>query len=57
MVLKFENIWILGNRFPDDLRELLVKEVDELNDKRIKLLGFIGNDDEISKSNLLKLFY
>ncbi len=50
--LKFENIWILGNRFPDDIESILEKEIDELNDENVHLLGFISNDDEISKINM-----
>ena len=50
--LKFENIWILGNRFPDDLRTILEKEIADLNDANVHLLGFIPNDDEISKINM-----
>ena len=50
--LKFENIWILGSRFPKELTEILEKEVKELTDKRVHLLGFIPNNDEISKINL-----
>ena len=50
--LKFENIWILGNRFPDDLRTILEKVIDDLNDENVHLLGFIPNDDEISKINM-----
>jgi CO dehydrogenase maturation factor len=51
--LKFENIWILGNRFPENLREILIKEVENLNEKNVFLLGFISNNDEISKINLV----
>ena len=51
--LKFENIWILGNRFPENLREILEKEVEDLKGNDIHLLGFIKNDDEISKSNMM----
>jgi CO dehydrogenase maturation factor len=51
--LKFENIWILGNRFPENLREILAKEIDSLYEKNVFLLGFIPNDDEISKINLV----
>jgi len=50
--LKFENIWVLGNRFPDDLKNILEKEVEALKDKNVKLLGFIPSNDEISKINL-----
>jgi len=50
--LKFENIWILGNRFPKNLREILKKEVESLNKDNVKLLGFISNNDEIGEVNL-----
>ena len=50
--LKFENIWILGNRFPENLREILKKEVESLNKDNVKLLGFISNNDEIGEVNL-----
>lgn len=50
--LKFENIWILGNRFPENLREILKKEVENLNKDNVKLLGFISNNDEIGEVNL-----
>ena len=51
--LKFENIWILGNRFPEDLREILEKEVAEIKDEDVKLLGFVSNSDEISRMNIV----
>ena len=52
--LKFENIWILGNRFPENsIREILEKEVANLKEEYIKLLGFIANSDEISRMNLV----
>ena len=50
--LKFENIWVLGNRFPENLREILIKEIEKLNQPNVKLLGFISNNDEISSINL-----
>lgn len=50
--LKFENIWILGNRFPDNLKEILLDQVKEIKQENVHLLGFIPNDDEISKFNL-----
>ena len=51
--LKFENIWILGNRFPDDLKGILEKQIEALKKDKVKLLGFISNNDEISKINLM----
>jgi len=52
--LKFEKIWVLGNRFPDSLKDLLIKEVNELGRENLNLLGFIPNDDEISRINLIE---
>ncbi|MFX1567986.1 MAG: AAA family ATPase [Promethearchaeota archaeon] len=52
--LKFENVWILGNRFPENsLREIFEKEVVGIGKEYVKLLGFISNDDEISKMNIV----
>ncbi len=52
--LKFENIWILGNRFPENsLRDILEKEVANVKEEYVKLLGFIANSDEISKMNII----
>ncbi len=50
--LKFENVWVLGNRFPENVRDILEKEVEKLKDENVHLLGFISNDDEISRLNL-----
>ena len=52
LTLKFENIWVLGNRFPENLKDILVKEVENLNRDRVKLLGFISSNEEISKINI-----
>ncbi|MFX1240172.1 MAG: AAA family ATPase [Promethearchaeota archaeon] len=52
--LKFENIWVLGNRFPENsIRDILEKEVADIGKEHVKLLGFISNDDEISKMNII----
>jgi CO dehydrogenase maturation factor len=50
--LQFENIWVLGNRFPENLRDVLKKEIENINQQNVKLLGFISNNDEISEINL-----
>ena len=50
--LKFENIWVLGNRFPENLRDILKTELEKINQQNVKLLGFISNDDKISEINL-----
>ncbi|MHA1235696.1 MAG: AAA family ATPase [Promethearchaeota archaeon] len=52
LTLKFERIWILGNRFPEDLKNILAEEVKKLNDDRVKLLGFISDNEVISKINI-----
>ncbi len=49
--LKFENIWILGNRFPDSLKEVLEKEVENLKKNNVKLLGFFPDDNQILEYN------
>lgn len=51
--LKFENIWILGNRFPENLRDILLDELKKVNKENVTLLGFISNNDEIAKINLM----
>ncbi len=51
--LLFENIWIVGNRFPDNGKDILKKEVASINEKNVKLLGFISSSEEISKMNLI----
>lgn len=50
--IKFKNIWVLGNRFPEDLSSILEKEIKHINEKNVNLLGVIPNDNEISKINL-----
>ena len=50
--LEFETIWVLGNRFPEDLQKILEKEIIETNRENVKLLGFISGNDEIAKINL-----
>ena len=51
--LLFENIWIIGNRFPDKVKEILEKEVATINEHNVKLLGFVSNSEEISSMNLV----
>ncbi|UCC20729.1 MAG: AAA family ATPase [Promethearchaeota archaeon] len=52
--LQFENIWILGNRFPENsIRDILEKEVLSIKEDHVKLLGFIDNSDEISRMNIV----
>jgi CO dehydrogenase maturation factor len=52
--LQFENVWILGNRFPENsLRDILEKEVNDIKEERVRLLGFIDNSEEIAEMNLI----
>ncbi len=51
--LKFENIWILGNRFSENIREILENEVGKISENNVKFLGILPNDEEISKINLI----
>lgn len=51
--LLFENIWILGNRFPDNVKDILEKEVASIGERNVKFLGFIANSDDISKMNII----
>jgi len=51
--LLFENIWIVGNRFPDNVKEILEKEVASINEHNVKILGFISNSEEISRMNII----
>ncbi|MGV9173522.1 MAG: AAA family ATPase [Promethearchaeia archaeon] len=52
--LKFKRYWILGNRFPEDLKYILEEKVEELKTQynRLELLGFVPEDAEISEFNL-----
>jgi len=51
--LKFENIWVIGNRFPDNLKDALKKEVEKLSEDNVKLLGFLPDDSKIAEYNFL----
>ncbi|MFX1567998.1 MAG: hypothetical protein ACFFCV_06495 [Promethearchaeota archaeon] len=52
--LKFENVWILGNRFPENsIRDILEKEVEQIGKEYVKFLGFVENSDEISRINIV----
>ncbi|MBY9002871.1 MAG: AAA family ATPase [Candidatus Lokiarchaeota archaeon] len=52
--LDFKNILVIGNRFPEDMKNLLTERVEKVKDSRVKFLGILPNDDEISKINLLE---
>jgi CO dehydrogenase maturation factor len=52
--LEFENIWILGNRFPENsIRDVLENEVNSIKEENVKLLGFIDNSEEIAEINII----
>ncbi len=51
--LLFENILIIGNRFPEDLKNLLMERVENIKEKNVRFLGLLPSDDEISKMNLV----
>lgn len=51
--LKFEKIWILGNKFPDDTEDILKERVGKIKDERVRFLGVVPYDDEVSKFNLI----
>ncbi|MBN1801169.1 MAG: AAA family ATPase [Candidatus Lokiarchaeota archaeon] len=51
--LKFEKIWILGNKFPSDTESVLKDRVEKIGDNRVEFLGVVPYDDEISKFNLV----
>jgi len=51
--LKFKNILILGNRFPEDMKNLLSEKVTNIRENNVKFLGTLPYDEEISKVNLL----
>ncbi|MEJ2248867.1 MAG: hypothetical protein P8Y97_04315 [Candidatus Lokiarchaeota archaeon] len=50
--LEFKNIYILGNRFSDNLKSVLEKEVNDIDQGNIKLLGLVPNDEKISEINI-----
>ena len=53
MELSFENYWIIGNKFPKDREDIFTEKIKALNDPKIKLLGYMPNDMELMKYNLL----
>jgi len=50
--LKFKRILVIGNRFPGDLEEMITERVEKIDDDRIKFLGILPFDEEISTHNL-----
>jgi len=50
--LDFKNILILGNRFPDDMQTLLEDRVKNISDKKVRFLGSLPYNEEVSKINL-----
>ena len=51
--LSFDNYWIIGNKFPKDREDIFTEKIKSLDDPKIKLLGYIPNDMELMKYNLL----
>ena len=51
--LDFKNILVIGNRFPEDMKDLLTEKVENIKDDRVRFLDLLPNDEEISKMNLL----
>jgi len=50
--LNFKHILVIGNRFPGDLKDMLIERVEKVDDDRIKFLGILPYDEEISTHNL-----
>jgi CO dehydrogenase maturation factor len=50
--LKFKHILVIGNRFPEDLKEMISEKVANIDDDRIKFLGILPYNEEISTINL-----
>ncbi len=50
--LKFKHILVIGNRFPGDLEDLISKRIEDIDDDRLKFLGILPYDEEISTLNL-----
>jgi len=50
--LKFKHILVVGNRFPGDLENLISKRIENIDDDRLKFLGILPYDEEISTLNL-----
>ena len=51
--LDFGNYWVLGNRFLNDKWEIFIQKIKTLNEPKIQLLGFIPEDINLMKYNLL----
>ncbi len=51
--LNFKRILVIGNRFPGELEKLLAERVEKVDDERIKFLGILPYDEEISTHNLM----
>jgi len=50
--LKFKHILVIGNRFPGDLEDIILKRIENIDDDRLKFLGILPYDEEISTLNL-----
>jgi CO dehydrogenase maturation factor len=50
--LNFKNILIIGNKFPEDNKNMLKEKVEKINETNVRFLGLLPYDKEISKINL-----
>jgi CO dehydrogenase maturation factor len=50
--LKFNNVWVLVNKFSMDDKQPFLKRIDEYSDGQAELLGFLSHSSEIQKFNL-----
>lgn len=50
--LKFKNIYIIANRFPENLRNIISNEINKIELKNLTFLGLIPNDVNISEINI-----
>ena len=50
--LNFKQILVIGNRFSEDLKDILSERIEQIKDDKVKLLGLLPYDEDISKYNL-----
>jgi CO dehydrogenase maturation factor len=51
--LHFKNILILANRFPEDMKNLIMEKVNNIHENNVRFLGLLPYDEEVSKANLM----
>jgi len=59
VALTFEKIWIVGNRYSETTKEILIDKIESIkrklvNGKVIEFLGFLPEDEEIQRFNLTR---